>query len=87
MPDVAVRIADDLKRGIGVHADDAPRTDREPRLLVHFAHDRRGDRLADLDGPAGQPPLPAVGALLEKQPAPPIEDDGGDARAHAERGR
>src|SRR2546430_13242592 len=40
--------------------------------------------LADLDGAAGQPPLPAVGALLQKEPTATIEDDRRRARPNAQ---
>src|SRR5881296_3465400 len=79
VPHIAVRIADHLQLGIGVHADEAPRHDRETGLLAHLARDGAGHGLADLHGAAGQTPLAAVRTLLQQEPPSAIEDDGGDA--------
>src|SRR5215470_13897198 len=84
VPDVAVRIADELERRRRVHADQPPHRDDQSGLLAHFAHDGLLHRLADLDRAARQPPLAAVGALLEQETAASIEDDGRDGRANSE---
>src|SRR5262245_6069084 len=84
MPDVAVRIADELERGRRVHADQPPHRDGQSGLLAHLPHARLVHRLADLDRAAGQPPLAAVGALLEEKTAAAIEDDGRDGGANSE---
>src|SRR6266850_3706066 len=87
VPDVPVRIADELERRCRVHADQPPHRDDQSGLLAHFAHDGVPDRLADFHRPAGQAPLPAVGALLEQETAASVEDDGGDGRANSDGAR
>lgn len=56
----------------------------EPRFLLDFADDRVRHRFSDLDGPAGQPPLAAVGAPLQQEPAATVEDDYRDAGPNTE---
>src|SRR5207244_6349546 len=63
-----------------VEADEAARHHGEPGLLAHLADHGVAQRFTDLDGSARQPPLPAVGALLEQEPSPPVEDHRRDAR-------
>src|SRR5215470_2300699 len=84
VPDVAVRIADELERRLGVHADQAPHRHAQAGLFAHLAYDRALHRLADLDRAAGQPPLATVRALLEQEAAASIEDDGRDGGANSE---
>ena len=62
------RVDDDV-RGIGVDPGDAGERDRDPGLLEDLPPDRRGDRLAHLDAPAGQLPVAVIGAPDEENPA------------------
>src|SRR5262249_15314892 len=67
------------------HADLRAPTPGKAGPSEDFTTPAFAQRLADLDRAAGQAPLPAVGALLEQEPATPIEDHGGDAGADSER--
>src|SRR5712691_5087342 len=80
VPGVAVGVAHDLERRTRVEADESARYHGEPGLLADLADHGVTQRFTDLDGPARQPPLPAVGALLEQEASPPIEDHRRDAR-------
>src|SRR5215467_3141969 len=60
-----------------------PQRKGQSGFLAHLAHDGLLHRLADLDRAAGQPPLPAVGALLEQKAAASIEDGGRDSGANS----
>src|SRR5204863_7621872 len=79
VPHVAVRVADHLQTGLGVHADQTSGRDGQAVLLVHLAGDGVAHGLPDLHGAARQTPLPAVRALLQQEAPAAIEDDGGDA--------
>src|SRR5262249_19888295 len=81
VPDVAIRIADELKLGRRVHTDEPSRGNRQAGLFSHLAHNGVADRFADLNRAARQAPLSAVRALLEQEATTSVEDDGGDGGA------
>ena len=56
----------------------------EPGLFANLPRDGVTHRLADVDRATGQPPLPAIGALLEQKSAAAVEDDGRDRGSDSE---
>jgi hypothetical protein len=76
---VAVGIADDLQRRVGVHADQPLDLDAESGFLLDLPYDRLPDGFAELHGASRQSPQAVIRAPLQEDLALPAPDDGGNA--------